>query len=148
MSIILFINRRFILNKLNKKRAKKITLIEIDKSDLMAPPVWLEQTTLRLTAACSTDWAKEEYKCWHCSIFPGSHPPSIFDTDELNYCVRNGNRWDLIAINTDYLIKGQYPQNWTRNNFCEPRTLGQALDRLVLPSWICHHTYTCNLSTL
>ena len=28
---------------------------------LSAPPVGLEPTTLRLTAACSTDWAKEEY---------------------------------------------------------------------------------------
>ena len=27
----------------------------------MAPPVGLEPTTLRLTAACSTNWAKEEY---------------------------------------------------------------------------------------
>ena len=27
-----------------------------------APPVGLEPTTLRLTAACSTDWAKEEYE--------------------------------------------------------------------------------------
>ena len=74
----------------------------------MAPPVGLEPTTLRLTAACSTDWAKEEYKCWHRSIFPGSHPPSIFDTDELNFCVRNGNRWILIASNTDFTL------NWTR----------------------------------
>ena len=39
--------------------------------------------------------------CWHRSIFPGSRPPSIFDTDELNFCVRNGNRWILIAISTD-----------------------------------------------
>ena len=42
----------------------------------------------------------------HRPIFPGSHPPSIFGTDELNYCVRDGNRWDLIAISTG-LGKGQ-----------------------------------------
>ena len=35
------------------------------------------------------------------SIFPGRHQPSIFDANELNFCVRNGNRWDLAAINTD-----------------------------------------------
>ena len=35
------------------------------------------------------------------SIFPGRYQPSIFDASELNYCVRNGNRWDLAAINTD-----------------------------------------------
>ena len=35
------------------------------------------------------------------SIFPGSHPPSIVDANELNFCVRDGNRWTLIAINTN-----------------------------------------------
>ena len=35
-------------------------------------------------------------------IFPGSHPPSIVGADELNFCVRDGNRWTLIAINTNY----------------------------------------------
>ena len=39
----------------------------------------------------------------HWSILPGSLPPSTFDTDELNFCVRNGNRWDLIVIDTDYI---------------------------------------------
>ena len=37
------------------------------------------------------------------SIFPGRRQPSIVDASELNYCVRNGNRWDLITINTDFL---------------------------------------------
>ena len=44
------------------------------------------------------------FSCRHRSIFPGSHPPSIFDTDELNFCVRNGNRWILIASNTDFTL--------------------------------------------
>ena len=35
------------------------------------------------------------------SIFPGSRPPSIVDANELNFCVRDGNRWTLIAINTN-----------------------------------------------
>ena len=34
-------------------------------------------------------------------IFPGSHPPSIVSANELNFCVRNGNRWTLTAINTN-----------------------------------------------
>ena len=34
-------------------------------------------------------------------IFPVSHPTSIFGACELNFCVRYGNRWDLIAISTD-----------------------------------------------
>ena len=44
----------------------------------MAPPVGLEPTTLRLTAACSTDWAKEEYSIfkkfafWICLSYPNS----------------------------------------------------------------------------
>ena len=36
-------------------------------------------------------------------MFPGRYQPSIFDAGELNYCVRNGNRWTLTAIDTDKL---------------------------------------------
>ena len=32
------------------------------RSEKRTPPVGLEPTTLRLTAACSTDWAKEDYQ--------------------------------------------------------------------------------------
>ena len=35
------------------------------------------------------------------SIFPASHPASIVDANELNFCVRDGNRWTLTAINTN-----------------------------------------------
>ena len=41
-------------------------------------------------------------------IFPGSRPPSIVGADELNFCVRDGNRWTLIAINTNYIGKSIY----------------------------------------
>ena len=34
-------------------------------------------------------------------IFPASYPASIVGADELNFCVRDGNRWTLIAINTN-----------------------------------------------
>ena len=34
-------------------------------------------------------------------IFPGRHQPSIFGANELNFRVRDGNGWTLIAINTD-----------------------------------------------
>ena len=37
-------------------------------------------------------------------IFPGSHPPSIVGVHELNFCVRDGNRWTLMTINTNYLV--------------------------------------------
>ena len=35
-------------------------------------------------------------------IFPASHPASIFGGHELNFCVRDGNRWTLMPINTNY----------------------------------------------
>ena len=35
-------------------------------------------------------------------IFPGRHQPSIVGEYELNFCVRDGNRWTLIPINTNY----------------------------------------------
>ena len=37
-------------------------------------------------------------------IFPCSHPQSIFGANELNFRVRNGNGWTLIAINTNYVL--------------------------------------------
>ena len=37
-------------------------------------------------------------------IFPGRLQPSIFGAGELNFCVRDGNRWTLTAINTDSII--------------------------------------------
>ena len=37
-------------------------------------------------------------------IFTASHPATIVGANELNFCVRNGNRWTLIAINTNYLL--------------------------------------------
>ena len=38
------------------------------------------------------------------STFPGSRLPSIIDVKELNFRVRDGNGWTLIAINTDLFI--------------------------------------------
>ena len=40
-------------------------------------------------------------------IFPGRFQPSIFGANELNYRVRDGNGWTLIAINTDYELTFQ-----------------------------------------
>ena len=34
--------------------------------------------------------------------FPGSHPPSIIGAEELNYCVRDGNRCNIFAIATRF----------------------------------------------
>ena len=46
-------------------------------------------------------------------ILPGRLQPSTFGVYVLNYCVRNGNRWDHIAIITGYSIEGLYLQNYT-----------------------------------
>ena len=37
-------------------------------------------------------------------IFPARLQASIFGADELNFRVRDGNGWTLIAINTDLFI--------------------------------------------
>ena len=37
------------------------------------------------------------------SIFTGSHPPTIVDESELNFCVRDGNRWTLRPISTNFV---------------------------------------------
>ena len=36
-------------------------------------------------------------------IFTASHPATIVGVHELNFCVRDGNRWTLMTINTNYL---------------------------------------------
>ena len=41
------------------------------------------------------------FVCWHRSIFPGRCQPSIVDTGELNFRVRDGNGWTLTAISTN-----------------------------------------------
>ena len=72
---------------------------------ILAPQVGLEPTTLRLTVACSTGWAIEEYLCWRLPIVPGRFQPSIVGTSELNFRVRDGNGWTLTVINTNLETK-------------------------------------------
>ena len=38
----------------------------------------------------------------HLPIFTGRLQPTIFGTSELNFCVRNGNRWNLTVIDTGH----------------------------------------------
>ena len=40
--------------------------------------------------------------CWHRPIFPSRFQLSIFGTAQLNFCVRNGNRWTLCVSGTNY----------------------------------------------
>ena len=53
------------------------------------------------TALCKSTKRLYKTKSQHHPIFPGRLHPSIFGTAQFNYCVRNGNRWDLSAIGTD-----------------------------------------------
>ena len=42
-------------------------------------------------------------------IFTASHPATIVGANELNFCVRDGNRWTLIAINTNSFVEEFLP---------------------------------------
>ena len=81
----------------NKKRVAFATRF------LLAPPTGLEPVTSWLTVMRSTDWAMEEYICWHLPIFTGRHQPTIVGTTGLNFCVRYGNRWTPGVIDTNLL---------------------------------------------
>ena len=79
----------------------------------LAPPAGLEPATSWLTVMRSANWAKEEYLsrdslepllCWHLPIFPARRHASIVGTTELNFCVRNGNRWTLCVNLTNFLL--------------------------------------------
>ena len=49
-------------------------------------------------------------------IFPGSRPPSIVGVHVLNFCVRDGNRWTHMTINTNYI----YPSLSAEITFGDP----------------------------
>ena len=105
----------------------------------MAPPVGLEPTTCGLTVRRSTDWAKGAYML-ALPIFPGRHQPSIVGAYELNFCVRDGNRWTLIAINTNCGDKSSSSLLWrkmvTHTGF-EPMLT--AWEAAVLTTWPMGH---------
>ena len=77
----------------------------------MAPQVGLEPTTLRLTAECSAiELLRNMDGVETCSFYPygirrrptlpGRFQPSTIGAKRLNFCVRDGNRWDPLAIIT------------------------------------------------
>ena len=41
------------------------------------------------------------------STFPGSRPPSIIDVKELNFRVRDGNGWILLAFATGFFSSSE-----------------------------------------
>ena len=65
------------------------------------------ETAIQYIICSSIKKAPElSFKCsdmfWQRLMFPGSHPPSIFSAEKLNFCVRYGYRCDLLAIATKY----------------------------------------------
>ena len=76
--------------------------------------------------------------------FPGSCPPSIIGTSELNYCVRYGYRCVLCVIVTEF---SKYDTSFISSLINFPILLGQALGLLVSVSLIHYCTYTSDLST-
>ena len=77
----------------------------------LAPQVGLEPTTTRLTAECSAiellrNMGKRSFDTPFSHgirrrpTLPGRVQPSTIGAEGLNFCVRNGNRWDPFAIAT------------------------------------------------
>ena len=68
-------------------------------------------------------------------IFPASHPASIVGANELNFCVRDGNRWTLTAINTNccrsksstFLHLARYVSPWRFGIPLTPQRQGHTL---------------------
>ena len=67
------------------------------RSNLLSyEPMWLVwRFTLRCLDSRKADCSALLSLCQHRTIFPHSFPWSIVATAELNFCVRNGNRWTL-----------------------------------------------------
>ena len=70
----------------------------------LAPRARFELATHRLTADCSTAELTRNNEMRQLPILPGRVQPSTFSAIELNFCVRNENRWILDAIVTAMVI--------------------------------------------
>ena len=77
-------------------------------------------------------------------IFPGSRPPSIVGVHELNFCVRDGNRWTLMTINTNYICQSFRSNNLVNAvNYGDPYRIrtdvngvrGRCLNHLTNGPW-------------
>ena len=64
----------------------------------------IEPTLTAWEAAVLTAWPTGHNKKRNrrLPIFTGRFQPTIFGTSELNFCVRNGNRWNLTVIDTGH----------------------------------------------
>ena len=64
-------------------------------------PCWTRTNDLRINSPSLYRLSLRGIFVLALPIFPGSRPPSIVGADVLNFCVRDGNRWTHIAINTN-----------------------------------------------
>ena len=48
---------------------------------------------------------------WQRAIFPGRLQPSIVAADTFHFCVRNGYRWDRVALSPERTLTTAYTQN-------------------------------------
>ena len=84
-------------------------------------------------------------------IFPGSRPPSIVGVHVLNFCVRDGNRWTHMTINTNYsgyTLKTEHCilfLHYSRHSLS--LRFGQAFGLLVSVSYTHYCASTSDLST-
>ena len=76
---------------------------------------------------------------------PPGHPGSTIGAEELNFCVRNGNRWDLFAMATKISILVTIEQ---QGSFGLQKDMVKPHGSLVSVSSMCCHTSTSDLSTL
>ena len=80
-------------------------MVHISRSIQMAPRVGFEPTTLRLTAECSTAELTRN-KIRQLPILPSRCQLSTFGVIELNFCVRNGNRWTSMLSSPQWIYNG------------------------------------------
>ena len=122
----------------------------------MAPQVGLEPTTFRLTAERSAIELLRNMEMRQRPTLPGRLQPSTIGVLRLNFCVRNGNRWNPQAITTAMGELIYQVCNLTtayellRSIFIISEVLdqlNQAIDRLVSSSYTHYCASTDDLST-
>ena len=64
--------------------------------------------TGHLQAEKSPDLSVEAF-VFALPIFTASHPATIVGVRVLNFCVRDGNRWTHMTINTNSLVEEVFP---------------------------------------
>ena len=125
-------------------------------SACLAPQEGLEPTTLRLTAECSAIELLRNIEMRQRPTLPGRLQPSTIGVLRLNFCVRNGNRWNPQAITTamgELCCSGcnlTTAYELLRSIFIISEVLdqlNQAIDRLVSSSYTHYCASTDDLST-